>query len=340
MNNKQSICVLFGGKSEEYEVSLSSCYNVLSNMDKSKYEISKIGITKEGKWLRYFGNNEKILNDTWQDETEDVFIDFSTGSVDNLPKDTVFFPIMHGTFCEDGRLQGIFETLGVKYVGCNAYSSFLCMDKHLTKLVAQSIGVPVVPSICVDKNCFDFEKVKAEAHNFTYPVFVKPTKSGSSRGSNIVYSEKSLFNALECAFEYSSTVLIERYVKCTECEIGVLSTQSGIIFSPVGSLTYCGEFYGYNEKYIDKKSIYNIPASVSTPTQNRITNYAKMLFNTLGIYGLSRLDFFVDKDENIYFNEINTFPGFTNESMYPMLFKKIGYSLSSIIDILIENAKI
>lgn len=342
MNKKQSICILFGGKSEEYEVSLLSSFNVLKNIDYDKYEVHKIGITSDGKWLRYFGSDEKILKNTWQNDndTSDVLIDFSTGSVDKLPIDTVFIPIMHGTFCEDGRLQGIFETLGAKYIGCNAHSSFLCMDKHLTKLVAQSIGVPVVPSLCVNKNSFDFEKVRKEVLNFMYPVFIKPTKSGSSRGSGVVYSENSLLGALMCAFEFSDSVLIERFVKCTECEIGVLSTHSITIFSPVGSISYGGEFYDYNEKYINNKTVYNIPATVSYEVQRKITKYSKDLFSRLGCYGLSRLDFFVDENEKIYFNEINTFPGFTKESMFPMLFEKIGYTFKDIIDILIENAKI
>ena len=337
---KQNVCVLFGGKSEEYEVSLLSAYTILTNIDTSRYEIHKIGVTKEGKWLRHYGTDEDILNDAWQKDTSEIVINFSTGCVDNLPRDTVFFPVMHGTYCEDGRLQGIFESLGLKYVGCDSASSFLCMDKHLTKLAAKELNIPVVPWLRADKSNFDLAKTEYDVLNFGYPVFVKPAKSGSSRGSHIVNSQKELFYALKNAFEFSDNVLVEKFIKCTECEIGALSTQSNTIFSSVGSLSYEGDFYGYEEKYIKKKSIYSIPAEISPKVRGRIKELAKSLFEALGCHGLSRLDFFVDEKENIYFNEINTFPGFTKDSMYPMLFNKMGYSISAIIDILIENAKI
>ena len=292
------------------------------------------------KWLRYYGDNESILKDTWQDKTDEVVMNFSTSSVDKMPHDTVFLPVLHGTFCEDGRLQGIFETLGLKYVGCDSSSSFLCMDKNLTKSVAKSLNIPCVPSICVTENQFDFEVLAKEVLNLTYPVFVKPTKSGSSRGSNVVYSQNELLTAINEAIEFSSSVLIEKYIKSTECEIGILSTHNGIIFSPVGSISYDKDFYDYKEKYLNNKTVYNIPATVSYEVQKEITEYARLLFSHLNLNGLSRIDFFVDENDNVYFNEINTFPGFTKGSMFPMLFEKMGYSFSEILDILIENAKI
>ena len=338
MSNKQEVCVLFGGKSEEYEVSLSSAYNVLENIDTDRYEVYKIGITREGRWLMYEGDNESILNDCWEKDASEVFIDFSTGCVDKLPRGTVFFPVMHGSYCEDGRLQGIFESLNLRYVGCDSYSSFLCMDKYLTKLVAAELNVPTVNYILAKKHRFNLDKIKNDVLKLSYPVFIKPTRSGSSRGSNIVNNENELIYALEDAFCFSDTALIEKFIKATECEIGVLSTQDGTVFSPVGSLSYEGDFYGYTEKYINKCTKYAIPADISFTARQKITEYAKMLFDCLGCYGISRLDFFVD-GENIYFNEINTMPGFTEESMLPMLFKEIGYSVSDIIDILIKNAK-
>lgn len=336
---KKSVCILFGGKSEEYEVSLSSAYNVLGSIDKSKYNVSKIGITKDGRWLRYYGGRDSILNDTWRNEAKEIFIDFSTGCVDNLPFDTVFFPVMHGNFCEDGRLQGIFESIGARYIGCHSASSFLCMDKHLTKMVARSLKIPVVDWICISKHQA-FNKIAHDVSKFGYPVFVKPSKSGSSNGSFVVYNESMLFSAIQNAFEYSDTVLIEKYIKAIECEIGMLTTEAITIFSEVGSLKYSGDFYGYKEKYLLGSTTYSIPALISAKNQEKIKEYAKSLFSALGCYGLSRFDFFVDENESIYFNEVNTLPGFTRDSMYPMLFEKMGYSLTTLIDILIENAKI
>lgn len=328
--SKKSVCIIFGGKSEEYEVSLRSCYSVLENINTDKYEITKIGITRDGKWFKFLGKNEDILNDTWQKNTEPIKINFSTGCVDNSEKIDVVLPVMHGTFCEDGRLQGIFESLGIKYVGCDSFSSFLCMDKELTKMVAKSVNVPVVPSICI-RNRTDFPK------KIAYPAFIKPCLSGSSRGAGKVNSFSQLQSALDNAFLYSHKVLIEEFIECTECEIGVLEAARGdIIFSEVGSLNYNSDFYDYNTKYISNGTTYSIPAKIPTYVSNKIKEYAKILFNALGCKGLARLDFFVTKDNKIYFNEINTLPGFTSISMYPMLFKNLGYSFTEIIDILVN----
>ena len=332
---KKSVCILFGGKSEEYEVSLRSAYSVLCSIDTERYEIAKIGITRDGKWLRFLGNNEDILNDRWETSSLPIRIDFSTGCVDNLPLDTAFFPVMHGNFCEDGRLQGMLETIGAKYVGCDSASSFLCMDKHLTKLIARENSVPVVPWICASK-CEDFREIAHDVSNFGYPVFIKPCKSGSSRGSSIIHNESMLFSALDGAFAYSDTVLIERYVKATECEIGALTTDRGTIFSEVGALTYSSDFYDYNTKYLSTNTKYSIPAPLPLGVSEKIKEYARTLYSVFGCRHLSRLDFFVTEEHKIYFNEINTMPGFTSSSMYPMLFENSGYSFSEIIDILLN----
>ena len=220
---KKSVCILFGGKSEEYEVSLSSCYSVLNSINYSLYDIHVIGITRNGAWLRFFGDKEMILNDTWWEYSTPIAVDFSSGRVDNLPLDTVFFPVMHGSFCEDGRLQGLFELLNLRYVGCDSISSFLCMDKHLTKLRAGDLGVPTVPHALVDKGFLN-NNTKL---NFSYPVFVKPSRSGSSRGASLVLCDDMLHGAVSCALEFSSKVLIEKFVNGTECEIGALSTRDG-----------------------------------------------------------------------------------------------------------------
>lgn len=328
---KRSVCIIFGGKSEEYEVSLRSAYCVLENIDTDKYKITKIGITRDGKWFRFLGENEEILKDEWQSRVEPIRIDFSTGCVDNLGEIDIVFPVMHGTFCEDGRLQGIFESLGIKYVGCDSHSSFLCMDKELTKMVAEKHGVPVVPSICIASKG-DLPK------KISYPVFVKPCLSGSSRGAGRVDGEYALNNALDNAFLYSSKVLIEKYIDATECEIGALQLPNGeVIFSEVGSLSYSGDFYDYETKYINSGTHYSIPAKIPTKIRDKIKKYAKILFNALGCRDLARLDFFVTNRGEIYFNEINTLPGFTSISMYPMLFENIGYSIGEIIDILLKN---
>ena len=327
---KKSVCIIFGGKSEEYEVSLRSAYCVLESIDKGRYDISKILVTKDGKWLRFFGSNQDILNDNYHYCTEPIKIDFTRGCIDNIGKIDIAFPVMHGTFCEDGRLQGIFESLGIKCVGCDSFSSFLCMDKHLTKLVAKSVNVNVVPWVMLTKN-------DALPSKITYPVFVKPCSSGSSRGASRVLSQLEMEKALNDAFSYSDKALIEDLIDGLECEIGVLVLPCGeLILSQVGSLSYNSDFYDYETKYIKEVTEYNIPAKIPTFVSDRIKEYAKILFKALGCTKYARLDFFVDKNNNVYFNEINTLPGFTSISMYPMLFENLGYSKKEIIDILLN----
>lgn len=335
---KKSVCIIFGGKSEEYEVSLRSAYSVLENIDTDKYIITKIGITRDGKWFKFLGDNEEILKDCWQEHTEPIRIDFSTGCVDNLGKINVIFPVMHGTFCEDGRLQGIFESLNIKIVGCDSFSSFLCMDKHLCKLLAKGEGINVANGICINKHQMrDFYSILKDTNKIGFPVFVKPALSGSSRGACKVDKADNLYRALKEAFLYSNKVLIEEYIDGVECEIGALELPNGeVIFSEVGSLSYDSEFYDYNTKYINEDTKYQIPAPLSDSVTDKIKESARKLFCLFGCSGLSRLDFFVASDGEVYFNEINTLPGFTSISMYPMLFKELGYSFGEIIDILLN----
>lgn len=337
---KKNICIIFGGKSEEYEVSLRSAYSVLTNIDTDRYKITKIGITRDGKWLHYVGNNEDILKDKWQSNTKPVKIDFSTGRVDNLGEIDIIFPVAHGTFCEDGRLQGILEALNIKYAGCDSFSSFLCMDKHITKMVANSLDIPVVRSICITKNQLDnFHSILKNVSKTGFPVFVKPALSGSSRGACRIDRADNLYSAIKDAFFYSNKVLIEEFIDCTECEIGALELPNGeVIFSEVGSLSYHSDFYDYNTKYINEGTSYDIPASLPKEASDKIKEYARALFSALGCRGLSRLDFFVTSDNKVYFNEINTLPGFTSISMYPKLFENKDYTFKELINTIIDSA--
>lgn len=335
---KKRVLVIFGGKSEEYEVSLRSAYSVLTSIDTDRHEIIKMGITREGKYLHFTGDNEEIINDSWTEHTSPVKIDFSTGCVDNLGKIDAVLPMVHGAFCEDGRLQGIFEALDIKCVGCDSHSSFLCMDKHLCKMVAESVGAPVVRSLCVAKNQMDnFHSVLRTVSKIGYPVFVKPALSGSSRGCTYVDRADLLYSAVNEALLYSKKVLIEEFIEGIECEIGALELEKGnVIFSEVGALSYDSDFYDYEAKYINGGTQYQIPAKLPSEITNKIKEYARNLFVALGCRGLARLDFFVRADGSIYFNEINTLPGFTKISMYPMLFEALGYSMREITNILLN----
>ena len=206
---KRTVCILFGGRSEEYEVSLSSAYSVFESIDKYKYKIVKIGITKQGEILLFHGNNEDVLNDTWQSKSSSIEISPFSPTNKILSKIDTVFPVVHGTFCEDGRLQSVLEALNVKYVGSDSRSSFLCMDKHLCKLIAKELGIRTANFLCISKNQpLPLKKLQ----KISYPVFVKPSLSGSSRGASRVREARELIPAINEAFKYSNKVLIEEFL--------------------------------------------------------------------------------------------------------------------------------
>ena len=345
---KLKVCVIFGGKSEEYSVSLRSAHTVLSAIDKKKYVLTSIGITREGKWYLYGGDIDRLLDDSWAEDTSALFpvtIDIFNEGVSVFNGITTFFkpdiviPMVHGDFCEDGRLQSVLESASIPYLGCDSYTSFICYNKALTKALASRLGVKVTEdALVIQSDLTSFYKVLSQVSNLKMPLFVKPACGGSSVGASRVNSLSELFPACLNALKYSDFALIEEFISGTECEIGILFDKGELILSEVGSLNYSSDFYDYKTKYSDSSVKYSIPAAVSLESQEKIKEYARLLAVALGLKAPCRLDFFVDKDENVYFNEINTLPGFTKTSMYPMLFQSYGYLLPSLIDALINSA--
>lgn len=329
---KPTLCVIFGGKSSEYEVSLRSAYSVLGAINSEKYNVITVGITRDGKWYIYKGERERIKNDTWQGEnTTPVTLDLSRGQLIALGKSIytkevdVFFPVMHGEFGEDGRIQGLLDICGAKYVGCDPFASHICMDKSLTKEIARQIQIEVA-------------REYLENEEITYPVFVKPCMCGSSVGVSRVESERELKGAVEIAKSYCPKILIEEAIVGCEVEVAVLERCGELIVSPVGEVRHGGIFYGYEEKYKSQGNEYIIPAKISEKTEKYLRECAKKLFLALKCRGLARFDFFVCQNERVVFNEVNTMPGFTEDSMYPMLLKKSGVPFDAVIDALVENA--
>ena len=327
---KPTLCVIFGGRSNEHEVSLRSAYCVLNNLDGEKYEIISIGITKDGQWLLFEGENEGLLNGKWQgDRTTPVTLDLSLGSIIVLTRvpyaiwvDLVL-PVLHGEYGEDGRLQSVFELAGIKCAGCGAFSSHICMDKGLTKRIAKEIGVPVA-------------KEYKSSEKIAYPVFVKPTMSGSSIGATLVENRDSLAKAIDEAKKYSP-VMIEEYIEANEVEVGVISLQDRLLVSPVGMIKYSSRFYDYQTKYERDDNEYLIPAPIPLEISEKIREWARELFCALECDGFARFDFFVTKSERVVFNEVNTLPGFTSGSMFPRLFMNMGLSMGEVLDCIIDE---
>ena len=336
---KPTLCVIFGGKSSEYEVSLRSAYAVLCHLDKEKYDVVRLGITKGGEWYIYEGENEGILRDSWQGNSAlPVALDLTCGNLIVLGKDVyaleidLFLPVLHGGCGEDGRLQGLLDMAGAKYVGCGAYASHLCMDKHLTKLVARELGVPVAKGGMINAKC----KMQNAKLEFGYPVFIKPTTGGSSIGAYRVENEGEMGVCLEKALEYGD-VLVEELIVGDEVEVGVVEVGGDVVVSPVGMIRHGGRFYDYKTKYESGDNEYLIPAPIDPLVAEEIQGYARHLFCGLGCRGFGRFDFFVKENGRVVFNEVNTLPGFTDASMFPKLFMSMGYSFEELIDTLVAG---
>lgn len=348
--DKLNLCVVFGGMSPEHNISCMSCACVLDNLNREKYNINVIGITKTGEWYLYEGDFAAIKDGSWEnhsnkkafispDRSDKGILVFDENGIKKIHID-VIFPVMHGEYCEDGRIQGLFELSGINYVGCGVFASSVCMDKSRTKTVMQNAGIPQADWITVYKRDFsNMEKILDEAEKkIGYPCFVKPAGTGSSVGVGKAKNRDELKNALCNAAEFDNTILIEENIDGHEVECAVLG-NSEPLSSEVGEIIPEVEFYDYNAKYVDGTTLLKIPAQIPESSREKIREYAKAAFLAAGCRGLSRVDFFVKySDGSIILNEINTLPGFTDISMYPMLWNYSGTEYSALLDRLINLA--
>lgn len=353
---KKNVICIFGGKSTEYKVSLRSVECVLRNIDRDKYNVSAIGITEDGKWYLYEDDIALIPEDKWHTSDKlypvtvnpangsGAFLVTRDGATEPLPVDAVF-PVVHGKYCEDGTLQGMLSLAGIPYVGCDCAASAISMDKTLTKLILSNYDVPQANALVFTAReiASDAEDVASRVEaTLSYPVFVKPSSSGSSVGAAKAPDRAALLSALADAARYDRKILVEEFIKGREVEIAALENEDGTVtLSPCGEINPGAEFYDYETKYEADTAEYFIPARISKLTYMRIRDTAELIFHVLGCRGLSRIDFFVRDfkgTEQIIFNEINTLPGFTSISMYPKLFEKHGIGTAELISRLFETA--
>ncbi len=341
--------VLFGGKSSEYEVSLSSAYAVLSNIDRTEFNVSMIGITRDGKWYLYEGELDAIKNNTWrQGELPEVRLDLAKGrlcasvgeSEREIPCDAVL-PILHGACGEDGTLQGLFAVAGIPVVGCGCTSSAMCMDKALTKaILSMETAIPMAKMAVAHRGAESVEDLRERCETLLggYPMFVKPACSGSSVGASKVKTAADFARAAELAFAEGEKIMIEECITGSEIELAVLEEHGQYTVSVPAEIEVGSEFYDYETKYVSDASSFYIPARLTEEETARAKEYALTVFKVLDCRGLSRVDFFYTKDGRIVFNEINTIPGFTPISMYPRLMIHSGISYSKLITRLIYGA--
>lgn len=336
---KKKVAVLFGGQSTEHEVSRVSAASVLRNIDIAKYDVYPIGITKEGKWFEYTGTIDNIESGKWE---RDEFYKSPDGQKFLFNKEIdVVFPVLHGMYGEDGTVQGLCKLLNLPCVGPGVMSSAVCMDKVYTKYLLERFGVRqaeyVVVNDCEYKNNNKHIIDKIEK-NLTYPMFIKPSNSGSSVGITKAHNTEELLSGLIEALRYDRKILVERGINARELEVAVLGNDYPAAAVP-GEIIPAKEFYDYEAKYQNEASKLLIPAALSEEKLEYIKAEAVKVYRILDCAGMARVDFLVDKDtEEIYLNEVNTIPGFTKISMYPKMWQASGKAYTTLIDELLELA--
>ncbi|SNS79397.1 D-alanine--D-alanine ligase [Anaerovirgula multivorans] len=336
---KINVMVIFGGKSGEHEVSLMSVTSILKVMNPEKYNIMPVGITKEGIWKRYHGPIDKIVTGEWEALAE-------AGEVISLGKNNpdaidVVFPVLHGPFGEDGTIQGLLEMINMPYVGAGVLASAVAMDKAITKKLCSVEDIPQAKYVEILNKSYDknqdqyIEEIQAK---LSYPVFVKPANLGSSVGISKAKDRMQLLGAIKVAFQYDRKIVVEEFINGREIECSVLGNDEAIASLPA-EIIPSHEFYDYKDKYFDGTSSFQIPAELSEPVIAELRRLALKVYKLVDCSGLARVDFFVERETNkIYFNEINTMPGFTKISMYPKMWEVTGLPYEELIDRLIVLA--
>lgn len=343
--NKKNVLIIFGGKSNEYEVSLKSASAVIDNIDKNKHNVITIGITEAGKWLRYNGTTEDIRRNTWY-KNENCneafispcrdhkgFIEVKNSQAEITPVDVVF-PVLHGKFGEDGTLQGLLELSGIPFIGCKTLSSAICMDKAIAHNIVGESGIKVTKSIIVYKEENNVIH-KINKKNVNLPMYVKPAKSGSSIGITRISNIEELHDAIDKAFIHDNKVVIEEAIDGFEVGCAVLGSDE-VIVGGVDEIELSSGFFDFNEKYTLETSKIHTPARIDEAKSQEIKKTAIDIYKLLSCEGMARVDMFIDKKGDIFFNEVNTIPGFTSNSRYPKMMNLIGLSYTKLIDKLIE----
>ena len=344
------IGVIFGGRSVEHEVSLVSAASVIKALDKEKYEVIPIGIAPTGQWLsshetlRLLKEKQSIEFEQEQllipDPRKQSLVTINDGSVGKTLD--VVFPLVHGKFGEDGSLQGLLELADLPYVGPGVLGSAVGMDKVIQKELLIRADIPTAPGkwFTFEEYCTRMKKIIAEIErSLKYPLFVKPSNSGSSIGITKAHHRTELLRAIDVAAQFDRKILVEQGItNAREIECGILGNDTPAA-SVLGEIVSSNEFYDYDAKYVDEKSEAVIPAKLPAAVVKTIQQYALRAFRALDCAGMARVDFLVTKKSNrIYLNEINTIPGFTSISMYPKLWEASGLPFAALLDTLVQLA--
>ena len=335
---KKSLILLYGGRSAEREVSVLSAESVMRAINYDLFSVKTYFITKEGDFIKTQEfeakpvADEKLMTNATVDMTRKI------KPSDIYEDGAVVFPVMHGPMGEDGSIQGFLEVLKMPYVGCNILSSSLAMDKITTKRVLESAGIAQVPYVAVVDGEDLEQKIQEIEEKLSYPVFTKPSNMGSSVGISKSDNQEELRSSLDLAFKYDSRVLVEQGVTAREIEVGLLG-NADVKSSLPGEVVKDVAFYDYQAKYIDNKITMAIPAQLPEGVVNTMRQNAETAFRAIGGLGLSRCDFFYTEDGQVFLNELNTMPGFTQWSMYPLLWENMGLAYPDLIEKLVRLAE-
>ncbi|WP_102134056.1 D-alanine--D-serine ligase VanG [Candidatus Stoquefichus sp. SB1] len=340
----KKLAILFGGHSSEYSVSLESAYSVLSHINKEKYDLYMIGITKEGKWYHFDRDIEQIRDDTWwqnplhsvtisPEPTQHAFIEMKKDHFIYVYVDAVF-PILHGQNGEDGTIQALVQLSGIPLIGCSLMSSALCMDKYRAHAIVSQMGIKT-PKALVLTSSSDLNTFKQEIQKLHYPLFVKPMKAGSSLGISKITDFSELKPAISLAYQYDNEIIIEEAISGFEVGCAIMGTDQ-LIVGRVDEIELSQGFFDFTEKYSLKTSQIHMPARIDSNIEKQIQNTAKIIYQALGCQIFARVDMFLTPKNEIVFNEVNTIPGFTSHSRFPNMMKGIGLSFTEILDTIIE----
>ena len=355
MKDKTNVLILFGGVSSEHEVSRVSASSILTHIDEEKYEITTVGITKEGNWFLTGSPAVRIGDGSWEQDPEKRKVAVSMerefrgllvrepdGTTREIPIDVVF-PVLHGRNGEDGRMQGLLQIAGLPFVGSDTVASAASMDKAITKvMVEQAGGISQADAVLIHRHRYAKDPQEeligiTSYFDDTYPLFVKPANAGSSVGISKVKNAEELPKALDIAFAEDDKVLVEEAITGREIEVAVLGNEEPKA-SCIGEIFAANEFYDYNAKYENTASETGIVTDLDPEKEQEIRDTAVKIFQTMGCRGMARVDFFLKDSGRVVFNEINTLPGFTSISMYPKLWEASGIPYPQLIDRLLQLA--
>lgn len=342
---KKTLAILFGGKSGEYPVSLQSAAAVIRSVDKDKYDVITIGITRAGDWYRYSGPVELIENDAWHQESarlvpvtislsqsERGLLELHRGGWWHCPVDLAL-PVLHGKNGEDGTVQGMFELAGIPVVGCGTLSSALCMDKDRAHRLVHEAGIPV-PAAVTFKGSDRAEGEREVLETLSFPVFVKPLRAGSSLGITRVTVEGELSHAVDEALKFDDTVTVEQSVPGFEVGCAVIGTDE-LVTGRVDEIELHEGFFDYENKYTDAAATIHTPARIDRETERRVIDTAKRIYRALDCSGFARVDMFLTPEGQVVFNEVNTIPGLTSHSRFPAMMRQSGVDLPAALELIL-----